>query len=113
MTRLLLFLGLALPSMGQTTIFIALTQLLRSGAATGHAIVWGGTAYGAGVYGVGATFTSATTVTFAHELVSSTVHVYVYDGTGKLIRPKDVSRPNAFTVIATFDTATSGRIVVK
>lgn len=95
------------------TIFHALTQLSQSGARTGHAIVWGGTAFGANVAGTGAVFTSATTVTFAHSLNSLTVHVYVFDATGKLIRPKDWTIQDTNTVIVNFDTATSGRIVVK
>lgn len=94
------------------SLLLALAQLLQGGATTGQVIAWNGTQFSPGVYGNGGSFSSATLVTYTHNLLSSNVQVYVYDGNGVRIEPKEVFA-FGLTVVVTFDSATSGRIVVK
>ena len=58
------------------------------------------------------TFTSQTTVATSHNFDTKNVTVQVYNDSDQLIIPATVTTTDADTVTTTFDTSTSGRVVV-
>lgn len=61
---------------------------------------------------VASTFTSQTTVAVNHNFDSKNVNVVVYDNSDTQIIPASVTLTNNNTVTVTFDSVTSGRVVV-
>ena len=57
-------------------------------------------------------FTSQTSVTTTHNFDTKNVTVQAYNSDDELIIPKSVTTTDADTVTTTFDTATTGRVVV-
>ena len=58
------------------------------------------------------TFTSQTTVATSHNFDTKNVQVQVFNDSDQLIIPATVTTTNVNTVTTTFDTSTSGRVVV-
>ena len=58
------------------------------------------------------TFTSQTTVATTHNFNTKNVQVQVYNDSDQLIIPATVTTTDADTVTVTFDSSTSGRVVV-
>lgn len=91
---------------------ISLSQLLRGGANFGQSVVWGGSSWGPGVEGICGTFSSATTVTFTHNLGSLNV-IPIIKVSNVVVEPKGWTASSTSVVVVTFDAATSGTICVK
>lgn len=58
------------------------------------------------------TFTSATTKTVTHNFNSKNIFVSVYDNSDQLLVPATLTTTDVNNVVVTFDTATTGRVVV-
>lgn len=96
-----------------TAVPISLPQIGQGTATVGQVPVWNGSSWIPGVGGLPCAFTAQTSVTCTHGLLSATIGVDVYDASGYTIIPARVQRTSTSVVVVTFDSATTGTIVVK